>query len=192
VKTYSYHLGWSNEDQGYIATSAEFPGLSAFGESPERALSELRQAIVGAVETLEEDGIETPVHHVRQVFSGQFRLRLPRSLHASLSERAESEGVSLNTLVLSYVSVGIGARSADQFLSGECVEMLGNIRAGTRELKAGADTFRSICDASRGLFENLVNKQVEPATARWDRVKSARPQPAATSPRASTEDRLAA
>ena len=32
---YSINLNWSEEDKNYVATVFEFPGLSAFGETPE-------------------------------------------------------------------------------------------------------------------------------------------------------------
>lgn len=44
--------------------------------------------------------------------SGRFVQRVPRSLHAQLIARAKAEGVSLNTLVVSLVSEGIGQRKA--------------------------------------------------------------------------------
>ena len=50
------------------------------------------------------DGIPRPFSAV----SGRFVQRVPRSLHARLIARAKAEGVSLNTLVVSLVSQGIG------------------------------------------------------------------------------------
>lgn len=41
-------------------------------------------------------------------FSGQFRLRVPRSLHARLAHRADAEGVSLNTLAVTLLAAGMG------------------------------------------------------------------------------------
>ncbi len=37
-------------------------------------------------------------------------MRVPKSLHRRLAERAKAEGVSLNTLAVSLLSEGIGAR----------------------------------------------------------------------------------
>lgn len=36
-------------------------------------------------------------------FSGQLRLRMPKSLHAELTRAAENEGVSLNTYLISLL-----------------------------------------------------------------------------------------
>ncbi|MDZ4797067.1 MAG: toxin-antitoxin system HicB family antitoxin [Bryobacteraceae bacterium] len=44
--------------------------------------------------------------------SGQWRQRVPRSLHARLAARARQEGVSLNTLVTAMIAEGLGTRRA--------------------------------------------------------------------------------
>ena len=36
--------------------------------------------------------------------------RVPKSLHGKLAARARQEGVSLNTLVLSFIAEGLGRR----------------------------------------------------------------------------------
>jgi antitoxin HicB len=44
--------------------------------------------------------------------SGQWRQRVPKSLHARLVARAEQEGVSLNTLVTAMIAEGLGKRKS--------------------------------------------------------------------------------
>jgi len=44
--------------------------------------------------------------------SGQWRQRVPRSLHARIAARARREGVSLNTLVTAMIAEGLGKRRA--------------------------------------------------------------------------------
>lgn len=113
LRRYSSRVAWSEGDQAYIATSVEFPLLSAVGEAPEEALHELRSAIEVAVEALIEDGEQLPEPlHVTE-FSGQFRLRLGRTQHAELVARAEREGLSLNTYVTQLVSTALGESRAD-------------------------------------------------------------------------------
>ena len=106
---YSAMLHWSAEDGGYVATCPEFPGLSGIGETAEEAIAVLREAVEMAVEVYSEEGHALPEPRVRGSYSGQFRLRVPRSVHAELAARAEAEGVSLNTLALSYIAHGLGA-----------------------------------------------------------------------------------
>jgi len=42
------------------------------------------------------------------ITSGKFVTRVPKTIHAQLSARAKSEGVSLNTLVLTFIADGLG------------------------------------------------------------------------------------
>ena len=44
--------------------------------------------------------------------SGQFRLRLPRSLHAELTAEAEREGVTLNALCVAKLSTPLDRRAS--------------------------------------------------------------------------------
>lgn len=48
---YSFTLHWSDEDGGYIARCPEFPGLSAFGETPGDAIAEAQIALELMIET---------------------------------------------------------------------------------------------------------------------------------------------
>jgi antitoxin HicB len=44
--------------------------------------------------------------------SGKFVTRVPKSTHAQLAARARQEGVSLNTLVLTFIAEGLGRRDS--------------------------------------------------------------------------------
>lgn len=101
---YSINLVWSEEDECYVATIPEFPGLSAFGETPEAATMEAKLAAEGFLKVYAEDGCPLPPPEISKQFSGQTRLRLPRQLHASLSREAQEEGLSLNSYILHLLS----------------------------------------------------------------------------------------
>jgi hypothetical protein len=45
-------------------------------------------------------------------YSGKFNLRLPTDLHRALAERAEREGVSLNTAAVAFIAGGLGYRKS--------------------------------------------------------------------------------
>ncbi|MBV9216294.1 MAG: type II toxin-antitoxin system HicB family antitoxin [Acidobacteria bacterium] len=57
---YAIHIFWSDEDDGFVATCDEFPGLSAFGESREKALEEAQIALDAMIETYRASGIDIP------------------------------------------------------------------------------------------------------------------------------------
>lgn len=64
------------------------------GETPEEALANLDDAKKCWIETNLELGHPVPEPGLDN-FSGQLRLRMPRSLHRALSEKAKDERVSL-------------------------------------------------------------------------------------------------
>ncbi len=101
---YPISIKWSDEDAGYIATIPGIRGLSAFGESLSAALSELEIAADAYFQSLKNAGKCMPVLDKITPFSGQLRLRMPKSLHAELSQAAENEGVSLNTYLISLLA----------------------------------------------------------------------------------------
>ena len=104
---YSYRVVWSDKDECYIATCPEFPHLSAFGDTAPEALGELNVAMELAIDVYTEEGWKLPEPQKVHEYSGQFRLRLPKGLHRKLAIQAESEGVSLNTLSIQYLSEGL-------------------------------------------------------------------------------------
>jgi len=57
---YSIELFYSEEDRGYIALAPELPGCSAFGETEEEALKEIKVAIDLWLEAAQKEGREIP------------------------------------------------------------------------------------------------------------------------------------
>jgi predicted RNase H-like HicB family nuclease len=55
MEHYGFDVFWSEEDGGYIATCPDFPGLSAFGETEEEALSEGKGAVRLLLEWLQSE-----------------------------------------------------------------------------------------------------------------------------------------
>jgi len=104
MSKHSTLIQWSEEDKAYVAVVPELPGLSAFGSSPEEAAKELAIAKEAFLEVLVEDGEEIPEPEVLKPFSGQTRLRLPKSLHATLANQAKKEDISLNTYIVQLLS----------------------------------------------------------------------------------------
>jgi antitoxin HicB len=107
---YSMQLLWSEADGEYVALIPEFPHLSALAETPEAAAREA-QVVAGLfLEDMAECGQEPPEPQILSSYSGEIRVRMPRTLHQKLAGRALRENVSLNTLMVSLVAEGIGAR----------------------------------------------------------------------------------
>jgi predicted HicB family RNase H-like nuclease len=101
---YPISIKWSDEDEGFIAVVPGIHGLSAFGESPQQALVELKAAARAYFQSLKKSGRPMPTFAKAVPFSGQLRLRLPKSLHAELSLAAENDGISLNTYLITLLA----------------------------------------------------------------------------------------
>jgi predicted RNase H-like HicB family nuclease len=123
---YSCNVFWSANDNANIAVCPEFPGLSAFGATREEALAELEVALELAIETYQAEGWELPKPQEQTEFSGQFRVRMPRSLHAKLTQHAQQEGVSLNTLVVTLLSEGVGMKAGIDRVGGRIAASKGH------------------------------------------------------------------
>ena len=110
MPNYSFNVFWSAPDHCYIAISPDFESLSAFGDTPDEALAEMQTVLELAIETYQEKGWPLPEPKAQPEYSGQLRLRLPKTLHAKLAMQAAAESVSLNTLIVNYLAESIGRR----------------------------------------------------------------------------------
>lgn len=99
-----------DEGGGYAILFPDLPGCRSDGATPEAAIENGRDALASWLEVAREFGDKIPTPF--STASGRFVQRVPRSLHAQLIAQAGAEGVSLNTLVLSLVSQGLGRRQA--------------------------------------------------------------------------------
>jgi antitoxin HicB len=96
------------EGGGYVITFPDLPGCRSDGATPEEAIKNGRDALESWLAVAREFGDKIPGPFA--AVSGRFVQRVPRSLHAQLIARAKAEGVSLNTLIVSLVSQGLGQR----------------------------------------------------------------------------------
>jgi predicted RNase H-like HicB family nuclease len=107
---YPSQIFFSDEDGGYIAIAPDLPGCSAFGETAEEALRELQDAIKAWIGAANKAGNPIPPPSPRQAEelpSGRILLRLPKTLHAQLIERATRDGTSLNSCLVMLLSQAV-------------------------------------------------------------------------------------
>lgn len=89
----------SDGQVGFVARVVELPGCITQADSYAELEEMIKDAMRGWIEVAVEDGQSIPEPQALETYSGRFVVRLPRSLHRRLAERAEREGVSLNALV---------------------------------------------------------------------------------------------
>jgi antitoxin HicB len=100
----------SEEDGGGFAIEyPDLPGCISDGETPAEAFENGSDAVKAYLLNCLKHGDPIPKPSAA---SGQWRQRVPRSLHSRLVAKAREEGVSLNTLVTAMIAEGLGKRRA--------------------------------------------------------------------------------
>ncbi|MEI7636975.1 MAG: type II toxin-antitoxin system HicB family antitoxin [Syntrophus sp. (in: bacteria)] len=105
----------SEEGGGFLISFPDLPGCMSDGETIEEAIHNGRDAFLAWISAQADMGKEIPSPSYRVLeteppMSGKFVQRVPKSLHAKLAVLAKQEGVSLNTLVLTFIAEGVGMR----------------------------------------------------------------------------------
>lgn len=95
---------------GYVAEFPDLPGCMADGKTVEEALHEAEDALKAWFATAKEFDDPIPVPSSITQYSGQWRIRLSKSLHAALALRAKVEGVSLNMLTATMLAQDLGQK----------------------------------------------------------------------------------
>ena len=84
------------DEGGFIASFPDLPGCLSSGENVEEACRNAEDAKQEWLAAAIEQGISIPEPDSVGDYSGQFKLRLPRSLHRQLALQSKKEGVSMN------------------------------------------------------------------------------------------------
>ena len=100
------------DDGSWFARMPELAGCMTEADSLAEVMEMIRDAQREWIAASLEDGTPVPEPQPRQSYSGQFRVRVTRSLHQELAERAKQEGTSLNQMVVSLLSRALGAQAA--------------------------------------------------------------------------------
>jgi antitoxin HicB len=105
-----------DEGGGWLVEYPDLPGCMSDGKTVEEAIANAENAKRCWIAAMTEAGRPIPPPSVEPAegYSGKWRLRAPKSLHRRLAERARREGVSLNTLAVTLLAEGLGARAADR------------------------------------------------------------------------------
>jgi antitoxin HicB len=101
---YAIVVAYSDEDGGYVATVPELPGCSAFGDTEEEAIREVKVAVSLWLSAARKAGRKVPQPIVEKTFKGRFPLRIPEDVRRRLELEAKRKGVSLNQLILQKIA----------------------------------------------------------------------------------------
>ena len=98
----------TEEGGGYLVEFPDLPGCISDGETVDEAIANGMEAKREWLAAAKE--LDRPIPEPGGQLSGKWVQRVPRSVHARLVERAEREGVSLNTLVVALIAEGLGRK----------------------------------------------------------------------------------
>ena len=93
---YSMEIVEDSDEGGFVASYPDLPGCISCGETVEAAAANAQDAKRAWLEAAMEDGIAIREPDSLDDYSGQFKLRIPKSLHRSLAEHSQREGISMN------------------------------------------------------------------------------------------------
>ena len=109
---YKMEVVKDESESGYVVSFPELPGCVTCADTLEKAILLADDAKSTWIAACLEEGIDIPEPVNDNSYSGQFKLRIPKSLHRSLAERSKEEGISMNQYCLYLLSKNDAACSA--------------------------------------------------------------------------------
>ena len=85
---------------GFAVRFPELPGCLTCADTMEEAVRNAEDCKRGWLAAAIEYGTPIPEPMTDEDYSGQFKLRIPKSLHKSLAEHSKAEGISMNQYCL--------------------------------------------------------------------------------------------
>ena len=104
---YRVEVQHDKEEGGYALHCPDLPGCMTCAGSVEDGFAALEDAKRCWFEACLADGVTIPEPLNLEDYSGQFKLRLPKSLHKLLAEKSSEEGISMNQYCVYLLSRGI-------------------------------------------------------------------------------------
>ena len=119
MKNIDYYMGLNykveviedKEEGGYALRCPELRGCITYAETLTQGFEMIEDAKKCWFTACIEDGVAIPEPSNSEDFSGQFKLRMPKSLHKTLAERSKQEGISMNQYCLYLLSGGVSGNA---------------------------------------------------------------------------------
>ncbi|MDI6712943.1 MAG: toxin-antitoxin system HicB family antitoxin [Anaerosomatales bacterium] len=147
-----------DEDGDYYLSIPRLPGCVSAGESIDEAVENLREAFADWTAHVEAQGHEIPAPIDEADYSGKVVLRMPKWLHAEAVARAEEAGVSLNTLLVAFISKSLGgtlATSAEETLRA-LQRQIAALQTGMSDVRSGVSAIASAVSAAAPVAHGKV------------------------------------
>lgn len=105
---YKIEIVEEKEEGGYVLSIPELRGCMTCSDQLEKGMEMLEDAKEQWFTAALESGYQIPEPNCLEDYSGQFKLRIPKSLHKELAEKSKQEGISMNQYCLYLLSKNIG------------------------------------------------------------------------------------
>ena len=92
------------EEGGYTLSCPELRGCITCADTLQQGFEMIEDAKKSWFLACIEDGVPIPEPSKLEDYSGQFKLRIPKSLHKKLAEHSRQEGISMNQYCLYLLS----------------------------------------------------------------------------------------
>ena len=93
---YRMEIVEDKDEGGFVVSFPDLPGWITCGKTIESAVTNAMDAKKVWLEAALEDGMKIHEPDSLEDYSGKFKLRIPKSLHRSLAEHSQREGISMN------------------------------------------------------------------------------------------------
>ena len=104
------------EEGGYAVACPELPGCLSCGETIEECIESIQDAKLAWITASLEDGYPIPEPARIGEYSGQFKIRMPNSLHKKLAEHSKEEGISMNQYCIYLLSMNDAYRTKEKIM----------------------------------------------------------------------------
>lgn len=102
------------DEGGYVASYPDLPGCMTCADTMDRVVAQAEDAKKEWLIAAMESGITIPEPDDIEGYSGQFKLRIPKSLHRQLVQQARREGISMNQYCVYMLSQNAMVMEAKQ------------------------------------------------------------------------------
>lgn len=97
-------LIFKEENENYFVEYPDLPGCMSCAPNLQKAIEMGEDAKKCWIETALEEGNEIPEPKELDDYSGNFRIRMPKTLHKNLVKKAKQEGISMNQYCIYLLS----------------------------------------------------------------------------------------
>lgn len=101
---YKIEIVKEEEEDGYIVSIPDLKGCITVADTIEDGIILIGDAKKEWIKAALESEYDIPEPNSVEDYSGQFKLRIPKSLHMELAERSKKEGISMNQYCLYLLS----------------------------------------------------------------------------------------